>query len=55
MITLAVESFRALCPPRSDGDDISLEVAEAILADPALYAGVLGREQQAVQSRITGN
>ncbi|MEQ9608077.1 MAG: S41 family peptidase [Kiloniellaceae bacterium] len=51
----AVAAFRALCPPRSDGDDISLEVAEAILADPALYAAALAREQQAMQSRTTGN
>ncbi|WP_340119565.1 S41 family peptidase [Pelagibius sp. 7325] len=51
----AVAAFRSLCPPRSDGDDISLEVAEAILADPALYAGVLGRERQTLHTRTAGN
>jgi carboxyl-terminal processing protease len=40
--TDAVEAFRSLCPPRDDGaDDIALEVAKAILADPALYELIL--------------
>ncbi|MGF1628024.1 MAG: S41 family peptidase [Kiloniellaceae bacterium] len=37
----AVAAFRALCPPRGDGADISLEVARALLADPALFSRVL--------------
>jgi carboxyl-terminal processing protease len=37
----AVEAFRALCPPRSDNADVSLEVAQALLADPVLFAKVL--------------
>lgn len=39
----AVAAFRALCPPRGDGADISLEVARALLADPALFSRVLAR------------
>jgi carboxyl-terminal processing protease len=39
--TAAVEAFRALCSPREDGADLSLEVARAILADPDLFSQVL--------------
>lgn len=42
----AIEAFRALCPPRSDGADFSLEVARAILEDPALYEDILARDRQ---------
>lgn len=44
--TAAIEAFRALCPPRSDGADVSLEVARALLADPALYSQVLAAASQ---------
>jgi carboxyl-terminal processing protease len=44
--TAAVEAFRALCPPREDHDeDVALEVARTILADPALYDLVLAAAQ----------
>jgi hypothetical protein len=46
----AVEAFRALCPPRSDGTDIDLDVARALLEDPALYATVLKRSQATTQA-----
>ncbi len=39
----AVEAFRALCPPRSDGADIDLEVARALLEEPDLFSRVLQR------------
>jgi len=40
--TSAVEAFRALCPPREGGDeDVALQVAQAILADPELYERIL--------------
>src|SRR3546814_7424049 len=42
----AVEAFRALCPPRSDRADVSLEVARALLADPALFSQVLAAAGQ---------
>lgn len=44
--TGAIEAFRALCPPRGDGVDVSLEVARAILEDPALYDDLLTRSGQ---------
>jgi carboxyl-terminal processing protease len=37
----AIWSHRNLCPPRIDQDDRDLELAEAILLDPALYDQVL--------------
>ncbi|GAB4368921.1 MAG: S41 family peptidase [Kiloniellaceae bacterium] len=37
----AIRAHRDLCPPRSDQDDRDLELAEAILADPALYNQIL--------------
>jgi carboxyl-terminal processing protease len=39
--TAAVEAFRALCPPRGDDADVSLEVAQALLADSVLFARIL--------------
>ena len=39
--TAAVDDFRALCPPRSDGADIEIEVARALLANHALFSQVL--------------
>ncbi|WP_193369053.1 S41 family peptidase [Pelagibius marinus] len=42
----AIEAFRALCPPRSGDTDISLEVAQAILADPALYKALVTGDRQ---------
>lgn len=44
--TAAVIAFRALCPPRSDRADVSLEVARALLADPALFSQVLAAASQ---------
>jgi carboxyl-terminal processing protease len=44
--TAAVEAFRALCPPRKDdAEDVALEVARALLPDPALYDRVLAAAQ----------
>lgn len=40
----ALKAHRALCPPRSDGEDISLEVAKAILKGPGLYDQILARD-----------
>lgn len=37
----AIETFRALCPPRGDGKDVDVEVARALLEQPELYAQVL--------------
>lgn len=41
----ALAAHRALCPPRSDGEDISLEVAKAILEEPGLYERILKLDQ----------
>lgn len=38
----AVETLRANCPPRQTDAPIDLEVAERILADPAMFARALG-------------
>jgi len=38
----AVETLRANCPPRQTDAAIDLEVAERILADPAMFARALG-------------
>jgi len=46
----AVESFRALCPPRGDGADISLEVATAILEEPGLYEQILALDDRSAQT-----
>jgi carboxyl-terminal processing protease len=48
----SVAAFRALCPPRSDGADIDLEVARAILEAPALYADILARDRQSKQAAV---
>jgi len=39
----AIQAHRDLCPPRSDQHDRDLDLAEAILTDPALYDQVLDR------------
>ncbi len=46
----AVEAFRALCPPRGDGADISLEVATAILEEPGLYEQILALDERSAQT-----
>jgi carboxyl-terminal processing protease len=42
----AVKAFRSRCPPREDGTDISLEVARALLDDPALFSRVLAESAE---------
>ena len=37
----ALAAHRALCAPRTDGEDISLEIARAILEEPGLYDRIL--------------
>ncbi len=46
----AIEAHRGLCPPRITQDDNDLEIAEAILKDPSLYAEILARDQQSKQA-----
>ena len=41
----AVAAFRALCPPRRDGKDVSLEVAVTLLEEPGLFDKVLAASQ----------
>lgn len=42
----AVEALRAHCPPRSDGNDIDLEVAKALLEDPILFSKIFSRSRK---------
>lgn len=42
----ALDAHRSLCPPRISQDDDDLELAEAILADPAMYAEILKADRR---------
>ena len=46
----AIKAHRALCPPRDDGADISLEVATAILEEPGLYEQILALDERSAQT-----
>lgn len=50
MLRSGPDASCALCPPRSDGDNISLEMAIAILGEPGLYEQILALDEGSAQT-----